>query len=228
MILPSQQKPRPSALNLKEMVKLRINVRDVNETTALVTVNGEIDVHSNSLFIEKLDEVEQDRIILDLEGAAYFSSEGIGTIFSLLKETRDVGGDVVLLNPSRWVLDSLEILGAKDSFKITESLNEAVDAFDDDREEDEQSIKGNLRIFKRTSTTSITAILTDDSNQQHQLSVVDYSKKGIGCVYVGDHPPIEGDQFKLQKGKFPSDVVEVKWVRELEMKVFRIGLKFVV
>lgn len=66
-------------------------------------------------------------VILDLEELDYISSAGMGSIMALFQEVRRRNGGLVLVKPSRRVMDLLNILGFAKLFPIAESRSAAGD-----------------------------------------------------------------------------------------------------
>ena len=64
------------------------------------------------------------RIVLDLSGADFISSAGVGLLLGSCGMLRQAGGDLVLLNPTQQVQTVLEIAGVDDFFRIVSSINE--------------------------------------------------------------------------------------------------------
>lgn len=66
-------------------------------------------------------------VILDLEELDYISSAGMGSIMAFFQELRRRNGGMVLVRPSRRVMDLLNILGFAKLFPIVGSRSEADD-----------------------------------------------------------------------------------------------------
>lgn len=66
-------------------------------------------------------------VILDLEELDYISSAGIGSIMALFQALRSQNGSMVLLRPSRRVMDLLHILGFSKLFPIADTRASAGD-----------------------------------------------------------------------------------------------------
>ncbi|MBF0245780.1 MAG: hypothetical protein HQL31_11020 [Planctomycetes bacterium] len=54
----------------------------------------------------------------------------------------------------------------------------------------------------------------------------DCSNGGIGCIYVGDEPPLPGNSLIWQNGK-EEVVLQVRWMKTVGERIFRFGLQFV-
>lgn len=66
-------------------------------------------------------------VILDLEELDYISSAGIGSLMALFQALRSRNGSMVLLRPSRRVMDLLHILGFAKLFPIADTRASAGD-----------------------------------------------------------------------------------------------------
>jgi hypothetical protein len=58
------------------------------------------------------------------------------------------------------------------------------------------------------------------------LLPIDESKGGIGCLYTGKYPPQIGFQYEL-KESHGEQAVEVRWVTEPIVGIYRIGLEYI-
>jgi hypothetical protein len=58
------------------------------------------------------------------------------------------------------------------------------------------------------------------------LLPIDESLGGIGCLYTGKYPPQIGFQYEIKEGH-GEQVVEVRWVTELTIGIYRIGLEYI-
>lgn len=67
------------------------------------------------------------RLILDISGLSYISSAGIGAMMGLARKLSQLGGDLVLLNPTAKVFAILDGLGFTKIFKIASDENEALE-----------------------------------------------------------------------------------------------------
>lgn len=66
-------------------------------------------------------------VILDLEELDYISSSGMGSIMAFFQELRRRNGNMVILRPSRRVMDLLNLLGFSKLFPIADSRTAAGD-----------------------------------------------------------------------------------------------------
>jgi anti-anti-sigma factor len=93
-------------------------------------LRGYIDAHTVIEFEKAVNAVVESgtkSIVLDISGLSYISSAGIGAMMGLARRLSQLGGDLVLLNPTQKVHAILEGLGFTKIFKIAETEEEAVD-----------------------------------------------------------------------------------------------------
>jgi len=98
----------------------------------LVKVSGFLDAHTFEQLEEALNELFSQgryRIIVDLTNVDYISSAGAGVFIAALSETQEKGGQIVLLNPTKGVLDVFDLLGLTQIFSVVKDRQEAVAAF---------------------------------------------------------------------------------------------------
>lgn len=67
-------------------------------------------------------------VILDLEAMPVIDSSGIGSIVSVLRRTRQLGGDVKLVNPSPFAQKTFKMVGILNLFEVFATQEDAVAA----------------------------------------------------------------------------------------------------
>ena len=67
-------------------------------------------------------------LVLDLEDMPKIDSSGIGAIVNALRRSRQVGGDVKLVNPSDFAIKTFKLVGIWNLFGVFPSEAEAVAA----------------------------------------------------------------------------------------------------
>jgi anti-anti-sigma factor len=91
--------------------------------------SGRLDLYNTHQFQQALAKVRAagfERLILDLRDVPYMSSLPIARLVALLRDTRQAGGDLVLLGVQSLVIDILNLLGFASFFTITATLEESV------------------------------------------------------------------------------------------------------
>src|SRR3954451_20986100 len=106
---------------------------DVSERDGytVLAVRGEVDVYTSPRFRERLIELVSEgkhRIIIDLEGADFLDSPGLGVLVGGLKRLRSHDGDLLLVCTQSRILKVFEITGLTKVFSIYESVDDAVAA----------------------------------------------------------------------------------------------------
>lgn len=104
--------------------------RDANELSSctIFDLHGYIDAHTVIEFEKAVNSAIEGGvtcIMLDISGLSYISSAGIGAIMGLARKLSQLGGDLVLINPTAKVYSILEGLGFTRIFKIATSEEEA-------------------------------------------------------------------------------------------------------
>jgi len=69
------------------------------------------------------------RLVLDLEEVPMIDSSGIGLLVRALTSTKQRGGSVKLLKPSKFVLQTLKLVSLVKLFEIFDDLPQAVASF---------------------------------------------------------------------------------------------------
>ena len=99
------------------------------ETVAVVTVAGDVDLH-RSLALQKellavLDQ-KPSRMVVDLSAVPYMDSSGVASLVKLLSRVRALGAKMALAAPTPKVRSIFEITRLNSVFEIHESVEEAL------------------------------------------------------------------------------------------------------
>jgi anti-sigma B factor antagonist len=100
---------------------------------AILTLRGDLDAHTTKdleAAISELFAVNQHKLIVDLANVNYMSSSGASLLLSAQAEARETAGDVVLLQPTANIRYVLDLLGLTTQFRIAETRESALAAFD--------------------------------------------------------------------------------------------------
>jgi len=99
---------------------------------AVISVSGRIDTSTSTQFEEAINELinkGHHNLVLDFSNVDFLSSSGLRILVTTRKKTREMGGDVVLANPSQRAADSVEIAGLDKLFVSFPNREEAVGFF---------------------------------------------------------------------------------------------------
>lgn len=114
------------------MSEFKLESKDAGKGVVLIKVTGYIDAHT---FEELEGEIQSKfssklfKILVDLSDVPYISSAGAGVFIGAFPQAQENDGNIVLLNPSKNVLDVFELLGLTEIFTIAEDLESAKKAF---------------------------------------------------------------------------------------------------
>jgi len=114
------------------MSDFKMESKDLGGEIVLVKVSGYIDAHT---FEELENEIQskfssnQFKLIIDLSDVPYISSAGAGVFIGAFPQAQENDGSIILLNPSKNVLDVFELLGLTEIFTISKDLESAKGAF---------------------------------------------------------------------------------------------------
>ena len=90
-----------------------------------IKVSGEIDHHNARMLRTKMDEdiflYRPQRVELELENVDFMDSSGLGLIIGRLEKASEVGGKLVLKNPSNRVEKVLTLAGIERVIRIEKS-----------------------------------------------------------------------------------------------------------
>jgi anti-sigma B factor antagonist len=79
--------------------------------------------------IEDLLKAGDNRLVLDLEELATMDSSGIGLVTRFLTSAKQQGGSLKLVNPSKFVLQTLKLVGLINLFEVFPDSQSAADSF---------------------------------------------------------------------------------------------------
>jgi anti-sigma B factor antagonist len=71
----------------------------------------------------------ENRLVLDLEELATMDSSGIGLLSRFLTSTKQQGGSLKLVNPSKFVMQTLKLVGLLNLFEIFPESQAAATSF---------------------------------------------------------------------------------------------------
>jgi anti-sigma B factor antagonist len=109
-------------------MNLTIVARTPNETTCVLSIEGEVDVFTSPRLKQEIVERAESgtkRLIVDLSKVEYLDSTGLGVLIGGLKRFREVEGNLALLGPGMRILRIFEITGLDKIFDIYQSEEEA-------------------------------------------------------------------------------------------------------
>jgi len=99
---------------------------------AIVTVSGRIDTSTSNQFEETINDLidnNQYNMVMDFSDVDFLSSSGLRILVTTRKKLREMGGDIVLANPSQRATDSIEIAGLDKLFTSYPNREEAIGSF---------------------------------------------------------------------------------------------------
>jgi anti-sigma B factor antagonist len=108
---------------------LQIDSRLVDEGSAVLALSGEVDVSNTAQVREagvKLLTDGATRLVVDLSGAEYMDSAGLGTLVGLLKRVKEAGGAMAIAGPLPRVSRLFEITGLDQIFSVYQDLDTAM------------------------------------------------------------------------------------------------------
>jgi stage II sporulation protein AA (anti-sigma F factor antagonist) len=111
---------------------LSFSVTDMGQVKLLECV-GEIDTDTYQKFdtqIFALIDAGTDKLILGLEKTPVINSMGVGVIVRAYKKLKELGGGLVLLNPSSGIRQVLFTLMLEKKLSITATVDDAVNMLD--------------------------------------------------------------------------------------------------
>lgn len=111
---------------------IEVNVTETANAVTLVEVNGRVDsMNANQFRAGLIDQINNGNVqlVLDLSNVDYMSSAGLREIIATLKKAKKEKGDLRLVQPSKRVLDVLEMAGLQTIFRIYATQDEAIRSY---------------------------------------------------------------------------------------------------
>lgn len=95
---------------------------DYSSGLLAVRILGEIDHHSALGMRQGIDDLirekRPEKLILDLSAVDFMDSSGLGLILGRYSAVKQIGGDMVVLNPNKGVMKILRLAGAERILRI--------------------------------------------------------------------------------------------------------------
>ena len=95
---------------------------ELNGSKLTIMVEGEIDHHSARELRRKIDELlyyyRPKKAALDLSSVTFMDSSGLGLILGRFTLVRELGGELIIMNPGENVSKVLELAGTSRLIKI--------------------------------------------------------------------------------------------------------------
>ena len=99
----------------------------VLKITGRITLGSGVDRLRETL--EDLSDSGSNRWILDVAEVPMIDSSGIGLLVRYLTSAKERGGALKLLNPTKFALQSLKMIGLLNLFEVFQEQEKAVDSF---------------------------------------------------------------------------------------------------
>jgi len=114
-------------------IKISVNYVGARLDIALITILGYVDTttcRELTKVIQDLTEQKRYQIIVDLGGVTYISSAGWGVFVGEIKNIRERGGDLKIVQMTSEVFEVFEMLEFDRILNYYDSIEEAIDEFD--------------------------------------------------------------------------------------------------
>ena len=114
-------------------IKISINYVGTQADIVLISLLGYVDTTTCQELAKVLQELEQkgsQYIVADLRGVTYISSAGWGVFVGEIKNIRDNGGDLKIVQMSPEVYEVFEMLEFNRIISYCDSIEEAIDEYD--------------------------------------------------------------------------------------------------
>lgn len=106
-----------------------VRIAEVGNNGFVVSVSGEVDLHTAPEMERELVEVLQlggNSVVVDLAEVGFIDSTVLSLLLRYKPRFRSRGGDLVLVSDDRRILRTLEITGLDRVFRIEQRLGDAV------------------------------------------------------------------------------------------------------
>ncbi len=111
---------------------MKVNIRKEGDVS-IVDLSGKITIGEGDVVLRDkvtdLLELDERKILLNLEKVSYMDSAGIGELVACYKRAKERDGTVKLLNPSGKVYDLLQLTKLEEVFETYKDEGEALGSF---------------------------------------------------------------------------------------------------
>jgi anti-sigma B factor antagonist len=110
---------------------MEITIEKLNDVSVL-RCHGTIDADTVALFRKRGTELFEEgcfKFIVDVSSVSFIDSMGLGAMISLLRKTREKGGDVKLCGINKEIKEIFEITRLNKLFEVYEGVKEAQKKF---------------------------------------------------------------------------------------------------
>jgi anti-sigma B factor antagonist len=110
-------------------VNFQINDEEIDSTTHVIELGGEVDLYTAPEFKERLVELIESgkkQIVVDLSDATFIDSTTLGVLVGGVKRLRPGGGSLALVCTDQNITKIFEITGLDRVFPIHDSRDEAL------------------------------------------------------------------------------------------------------
>lgn len=111
-----------------------IDVKNIDETTVVINMDGDIDIYSSSdlkdALLEQVD-LGVKNIIIDLEHVLYIDSSGIGIFISTLAALKKLDGKICIIKITEPVRKVFELTKLTSFFRIYEDEESALESLNE-------------------------------------------------------------------------------------------------
>ncbi|NLM17767.1 MAG: STAS domain-containing protein [Candidatus Riflebacteria bacterium] len=119
-------------MNELKLDNLKIDVSSAENDVALVAIDGEITFDNAAQLRDSIDKICDKgicNIVIDLKDLKYMSSAGLGVLVHGLKNTRNKGGDLRVVNLNGKMKRVFVITQFTHHFKVYDTLEQAIASF---------------------------------------------------------------------------------------------------
>ncbi len=173
-------------------IKVSVNYVGARFDIVLITILGYVDTttcQELAKFIDNLIKHKQYQIIADLGGVTYISSAGWGVFVSEIKNIKDKGGDLKIVQMSQEVFEVFEMLEFNRILNYYDSIEEAMDEFDIIRGIDISQTELGLRPPEKKVPSGFSNVQTETTFKYTQRKAEKYSSNPT--IPVKDFPLME-------------------------------------
>jgi anti-sigma B factor antagonist len=112
-------------------VNFSVSAERIDDTIAVITLTGEVDLYTAPEFKQHLlEEIEQGilQVVVDFSDTTFIDSTTLGVLVGGVKRLRPLGGRLTLVCDDRNIIKIFEITGLHRVFEIFASRDEALEA----------------------------------------------------------------------------------------------------
>lgn len=173
------------------------------ENVTVATLKGEFDAHNLQDVSDRLDDIvnKSQNVVLNLKDLKFINSSALGYLIKTSKRMRELDGEIVLAEPSKFLQATIRTLGIDQIFKVFENDDDAVKHFAGGADEGTAQFEGVPVDEKLLGSTDMFFCLKDEPDREAVGKILALWEDGPTFKYPSDPDRVKIDPDELMIGR---------------------------